>query len=132
MNAALIKVGGIGIALALALVLVGYFAADAMSGPLLVTPPGGDSVAEVTIGQALMFTVLGGGVGIGLALGAQRLGRPQASFVAVCVVALVLYGIMPFAAAEETSTAIWLNILHLAAAVPIVGSLARQLPAERA
>ncbi len=131
MNVSLVKAGLIGIAVALALVTVGYLTADAVSGPLLVTQPGGESVAEVVIGQALMFTVLGGGVGIGLALVAQRLGRPQATFVAVCAVGLVLYGIIPFTTAEETLTAIWLNVLHLAAAVPIVGLLSRQLPVER-
>ena len=132
MNRSLLKAGGIGIGIALVLVAVAHVAADAMSGPLLVTPPGGDAVEEVTIGLALMTTVVGGVVGIGLALVAQRFGRPKATFVAVCVVALVLYGAMPFTAAEETTTAVWLNVMHVAAALPIVGLLARELPVARA
>lgn len=75
--------------------------------------------------------MLGGAVGIGLGHAARRLSRPQAGVVAVCAVALVLYGIMPFNVADETSTAIWLNVMHLVAAVAISGSLARRLPAER-
>jgi hypothetical protein len=132
MNTALIKAGGIGIGVALVLVAIAHVAADAMSGPLLVTPPGGSAVEDVAIGLALMSTVVGGVAGIGLALVAQRFGRPKATFVAVCVVALVLYGTVPFTAAEETTTAVWLNVMHVLAALPIVGLLARQLPVARA
>ena len=52
-------------------------------------------------------------------------------FVAVCVAALALYGVVPFTAAEQTSTAIWLNAMHLAAAAPIISLLARSLADER-
>lgn len=131
MNSSVVKAGGIGIAVALVLVIVGFLVADAVSGPLTVTMPGSDSVEQISIAQVVVFTVLGGVAGIGLALAVRRLRRPRAAFVAVCAVALLLYGIMPFSAAEATSTAIWLNVLHVAAAVPIVGSLARQLPGEQ-
>ena len=88
-------------------------------------------VTGITIAAVLVFTVLGGAIGIGLALVANRFRRPRTTFVNAAVVALLLYGIMPFAAAEATSTAIWLNAMHLAAAVPIIGLLARSLPAQR-
>jgi hypothetical protein len=58
----------------------------------------------------------------------ERLGRTRATLVAVAIVALALSGIVPFTAAEATSTAVWLNVMHVAAAVPIVGLLARSLP----
>ena len=132
MNASIARAGGVGIAVALAVVLVTYLVADAASGPLLVTQPGGDTPEEVMLGAALLLTGVGGAVGIGLALVANRLRRPRTTLVAIVVVALVLYGIMPFIAAEETSTAVWLNVMHVLAAVPIVGLLARALPAERA
>ncbi len=132
MNATVAKAGAVGIAVAVVLVLVTYLVADAASGPLLVTQPGGDTPEEVPLGGALVFTAIGGAVGIVLALVANRWRRPRTTFVAIAVAALVLYGIMPFTAAEEASTAIWLNVMHVAAAVPIVGLLARTLPAERA
>jgi peptidoglycan/LPS O-acetylase OafA/YrhL len=125
------KNGGVGIIVALALVLVTYLVGDAVSGPLLVTQPGSDTPDAVQLTQALVFTVVGGAVGIGLALVATRLGRPRTTFVAVSVVALGLYGIMAFVAADTTSTAVWLNAMHLAAALPIVGLLARSLPERR-
>ena len=40
---------------------------------------------------------------------------------------LTLYAILPFVAAEEVATAIWLNVMHLVAAAPIVGGLVREL-----
>lgn len=121
----------IAIALPLVLVLVSFLIADAVSGPLLVTQPGSDTPDEVPLAAAMIFTALGGGVGIGLSLIAKRLRRPRSIFAAVAITALVLYGIVPFTAAEETSTAIWLNVMHVAAAVPIIGLLARSLPTDR-
>ncbi len=132
MNSAIAKQGGIGLIVALHVVAITYVAADAASGPLLVTQPGGDAPEAIPMGFALGFTVLGGAVGIGLAFLANRTGRPRITLVVAAAVALVLYGIVPFVAAEETSTAIWLNAMHLAAAVPIVGLLARSLPDRRA
>ena len=132
MKSATAKRGGIGLFVALHLVAITYLAADAASGPLLITQPGADTPEAIPMGFALGFTVLGGLVGIGLALLAKRAGRPRTTFVVAAAVALVLYGIMPFTAAQETSTAIWLNAMHLAAAVPIVGFLARSLPDRRA
>lgn len=128
MQSRITKNGVVGIISALVLVLVTYLVADAASGPLLVTQPGGDTPEAVPLSSALGFTVIGGAVGIGLGFVANRLSRPRATFVAVAVVALALYGILPFTAAEETSTASWLNAMHVAAALPIVGLLARSLP----
>jgi len=128
MKSSIVKNGGMGISVALALVLVTYLVADAASGPLLVTQPGSDSPEAVPLAFALVFTLIGGAIGIGLAYVVNRFARPRITFVAVSLVALVLYGIMPFTAAEATSTAIWLNAMHVAAALPIVGLLARSLP----
>ena len=128
MRSSIARQGGVGIIVALVLVLATYLLADAASGPLLVTQPGSDTPEAVPLGLALVFTVLGGGFGIGLAFVVNRLGRSRTTFVAIAVAALALYGTMPFTAAEETSTAIWLNVMHVAAAVPIIGLLARFLP----
>lgn len=126
MDTNVMKAGAMGIAAALPLVLVVYLVADAVSGPLLVTQPGDDVAEEVPVGAALGFTALGGVVGIGLALVVAR--RWSAStFVKICVVGLALYAVMPFVSAEEVATAIWLNVMHVAAAVPIVGLLARAI-----
>lgn len=73
---AIAKAGGVGIALALVFVLIAYLVADAASGPLLVTQPGSDTAEEVPLGLALVVTLLGGAIGIGLELAANRLRRP--------------------------------------------------------
>ena len=131
MNAALVKAAGFGTAIALGLVLIVYVVADAVSGPLLVTQPGSDDITEIALGAVVAFTVLGGAVGLGLALVVNRRSWPPSTFIAVCIAALALYAIVPFTAAEQTSTAIWLNAMHLAAAAPIIGLLARSLADER-
>ena len=131
MKAALVKAAGFGTAIALGLVLIVYLVADAVSGPLLVTQPSSDEITEIALGAVVAFTVLGGAVGLGLALVVNRRGWPPSTFIAVCIAALALYAIVPFTAAEQTSTAIWLNAMHLAAAAPIISLLARSLTDER-
>ena len=131
MKATIAKAAGLGTTVALGLVLITYLIADAASGPLLITQPGGDSIEEVALGAVVMFTILGGTVGLGLALVVDRRSWPPSTFIAVCAGALALYAIVPFIAAEQASTAIWLNAMHVAAAAPIVGFLARSLADER-
>ena len=131
MKAAIAKAAGLGTTAALVLVVITYLIADAASGPLLVTQPGSDSPEEIALGAVVAFTVLGGVVGLVLALVVNRRGWPPSTFIALCAAALLLYGVVPFAAAEQTSTAIWLNAMHVAAAAPIIGLLARSLADER-
>ncbi len=125
----LLATAGMVIGAALVAVTVVYLIASAATDNLLVTPPGGDAPEEVVLGTALFAATVGGVVGAVLAWATNRFGRrPRRLFVTVCVVGLVLYGIVPFTAAEQASTAIWLNLMHVAVAIPVVGGLARYLP----
>lgn len=117
-----------GIVAALVLVLVTFLIADAASGPLLATQPGASSAEEIVVGQALGATIVGGLVGVGLALLVRRFDEPRRVFTSMCVAALVLYGVIALIAAETALTGYWLNVMHVAAAVPIVGMLAHWLP----
>lgn len=121
---------GLAVVTALIAVVITYFIADAISGPLIVTPVGGDVPEEVPVGGAVFGTVVGGIVGAVLAYISSRLGPSVQIFTGLCVVGLVLYGIIAFNAAETTTTGVWLNIMHLAAAIPIVGGLTRWLAAD--
>jgi hypothetical protein len=124
----MVKAAGVGIVAAVVGVVIMFLIADALSGPLLVTPVGADSPEETTVVLAAVFTVVGGIVGLGIAALCKRfLGNPPAAFLGICAVGLTLYAIMPFVAAEEVATAIWLNVMHLVAAAPIMGSLVTEL-----
>ncbi|MEM9565622.1 MAG: DUF6069 family protein [Actinomycetota bacterium] len=114
-------VGTVAAAIAVAIV---FLIGDAISGPLLAAQPGSDVSEEVPLGGAIFSTVIGGVAGVVLALIATRTARPARIFVTICVVLLVLYGVVAFVAADDVATGIWLNVMHLAAAIPIVGSLA--------
>lgn len=123
----LIRNAAMGVLAAVIAVVIVYLIADAVSGPLLATPPGGDAAEEVALGGAIFGTVVGGIVGAAIAFLSGRMSRSVEIFVGICVVALVLYGLFALSAAEDSATGIWLNIMHIAAAVPIVGLLVRWL-----
>jgi hypothetical protein len=122
----------VGTVVGLVLVAIVYSIAQVADADLRVTGPGVETPEEVPIANALFFTAVGGVVGLVLASLANRFtARPRVTFLAVCLVLLVLDGIAPFASSEEVSTGIWLNAMHLSAAVPIVGSLLWVLPDRR-
>jgi len=124
---------GAAIGAALVLVTLVFLVASAATDNLLVTPPGGDVAEELALGTVLFSTVVGGLIGTALAWAMSRfVPRPQRTFVLVCAVGLALYGIVPFTAAEQASTAVWLNLMHLSVALPVIGGLAKYLPAKAA
>lgn len=125
----LLKSGLIGTVGAVVAVAITFLIGDAISGPLLATSPGTDAPEAVAIGAALAGTVVGGIAGIILAaISKQFLGAKAAAiFVGICVVGLVAYGAFSFTATEEISAGIWLNVMHIVAAIPIVGLLVQNL-----
>ena len=102
-----------------------YVVAQIAGDDLLVAPEVGSGAAEeLKLVAALAATVIGGAVGCLLAAAARRLTpNPRASFLIACAIGLTTYGILAFARADQTSSAIWLNTMHIGAAAPIVGAL---------
>ena len=95
--------------------------------PLVVAGTG-----EVTLGNVTGFTIFGATVGAALAVAIGRFSRrPRPTFLAVTLIALAGYAVVPFTAAESIGTALWLNLFHLVVAVPVIGMLARWLPGDR-
>lgn len=123
--ASLLRSAVVGIVAAVGAVVITFFIADLISGPLMATQPGADGPQDVPLGGAVFGTVIGGLVGTVLAVVIARLKGAVPIFLLVCLVGLVLYGWFALSAAETQSTGIWLNVMHIAAAVPIVGQLTR-------
>lgn len=129
----MLKAGILGTIGAVIAVLITFLIADAASGPLLVTAAGADVPEEAPLSGALLFTVVGGVIGVGVAALCKRfLGNPVPAFLGICVVGLIIFGIFPFTVAEEVATGVWLNVMHIAAAIPIVGLLAKELQSPNA
>jgi len=128
----LLPTAGGSIVAAVILVVIVYFVAKGAGDDLLVAPEVGTGTPEeLKLGVAIAAVVFGGIVGAVLTVLARRFTpRPRMFFLAVSLLGLTLYGILAFVRAEETSTAIWLNTMHIAAAVPIVGGLMRLLPRQ--
>ncbi len=122
----LLRNAGKGMAGALLFVTVVWIVADTSSGPLLAEDPDG-VLAEVALGGALVATVIGGMLGTLMAFVLR--GRPGAPrrFMNICATMLVLYGVFAFVQAEDLVTGVWLNVMHLAAAAPILDQLTRWL-----
>jgi hypothetical protein len=112
----------IGSVIGLIAVIVVFLIADAISGPLMANDPSGE-MADVPLGGAIFGVVIGALVGTGLAFLLRNAGNAANIFSGICLVALVLYGIYAFVQADDAVTGIWLNVMHIAAAVPIAGLL---------
>jgi hypothetical protein len=109
------------------LVASAYLLANLFAGPLVITGGG-----EVTLRDVIGFTALGGTLGAALAYAIDRFAqRPRLTFVAVSLIALAVYAVVPFTAAESIETAVWLNIFHVVVAIPVIGMLTRYLPRVR-
>ena len=126
----LLQSSAVGIVAAVIAVVVVWFIADAVSGPLMANDPSGE-LAEVPVGSAVVAVIIGGLIGVLIAFLVKGLGRPVETFVGICVVGLVLYGVFALVQADDVATGIWLNVMHLAAAVPIVGALTRWLQSRQ-
>ncbi len=116
----------VGIVIGLIGVALVYWIADGVSGPLRANGPDGE-LADVPLGGGLLFTAIGGLVGAGIAYGVRNMNRSVDIFALVCLLALVAYGIWAIVAADGMATGLWLNVMHLAAASPIIGMLTRWL-----
>lgn len=117
-----------GTGLAGLLVTAAHFMAAEFADPLVV-----EGIGEVTLGNVLRMTVLGATVGAVLAYILGRFTRrPRMAFLTLTLVALAGYAVVPFTAAETLQTAIWLNVFHIAVAIPVISMLSRYVPGDRA
>lgn len=117
-----------GTGIAVLLVTAAHHVATGIADPLVVA-----GLGEVTLPNVIGFTIFGATVGAVVAHLIGHFGRrPRMAFLAVALIALAGYAVVPFTAAESAQTAIWLNILHLVVAIPVVGMLARYLPGSGA
>lgn len=126
----LILAGVVGTVIGLALAVVVQLVARAAGVDFIVDGFDGER-EEVGLGQTIPFTILGGFLLTILALALSRRGsQGPRLFLGIATVLLVLSFYSPFDAAETTGTAISLSLMHVAAAIGIVGSLARRLRRE--
>ncbi|MEN8238903.1 MAG: DUF6069 family protein [Actinomycetota bacterium] len=126
----LVRTAAKAIVAAAALVAIVYLVAKWAGDDLMVAPEfGAGDAKELKLGIAVAATAVGGILGVFLTMLARRFtSKPRTAFIAATAVGLVLYGTLAFVRAEAATTAIWLNMMHIAAAVPIVGALAIWLP----
>ena len=113
---------------AVAAAVVWLLAVPLADADLLVAMPGGD-VEELALPMVLGAAVLQPLVGWGiLALLERAAPRARTIWLVLVAVVLVVSGINAAVAAENTATAVWLNVLHLAVAAVVVPVLARTSP----
>ena len=126
----ILTAGAIGIVVGAVLAVIVQLIAQAADVDFIVDPPGGGT-EEVTIAQTIPAVIVGGVILTALALVFRNMGaRGLRIFLGVATVLLVLSFISPFSAAEKTETAVSLSLMHVAAAIGIVGALARQMKAD--
>jgi hypothetical protein len=102
-----------------------FFVAAQISGTLVVTMSG---EMELSAMEPFIFTLLLGILG-GSAVGfiALRTTQPRRTWVIISIVALILYGVPPFASAGVI-TALWFNVMHAVAGLILIPAVASELP----
>ncbi|MEM7326569.1 MAG: hypothetical protein AAF531_26015 [Actinomycetota bacterium] len=131
LSGSLLLVGTAGVIGGVLLAIVTTFAADAVSGPIRVEAFG-DPLAEIALSDVILYTALGGVLAMAGALGVRRIPAGLSAFLVLSVLVLIGAGVLSLVAAETTSAGLWLNVIHLAAAGPIVAALSLWLKAKSA
>ena len=120
---------GTGIAVVLALAV--YLIADASGDPLSISrTPGGDDYDKLPIAVVIGVTVIAGIGSAIVAMIARRLSNPLVVYGSVVTIVFLVMLFPPFASAEVRSTTAWLITMHIAVAIPIIGTMTAFLRAD--
>jgi Ca2+/Na+ antiporter len=112
---------------ALAAVVVWVIALPLAGADLRATVAGTEQ--EIVLGAVVGSALIQAGVGWAvLALLERFFARARTIWLVLAAVVLVLAGVNAVVAAENTETAVWLNVMHLAVAAVLVPVLARTSP----
>ncbi len=118
------KAAGVSVIAAVLGVVVVWIIARVIDGTMWVDTMQDDNqrlTVFLAAGSAVIYGVLACVIGWVLI----RTRRPRTWWFAVSALVLVLLGLFAFISADETSTGIWLNVMHLVAAGAIVPTVSR-------
>ena len=114
---------------ALVAALIVYVVARLTGSDLVVAPPG-QPAAAVNAVSVVLITVVSGLGALLLALVLARV-VPKGARLVFLVLALIVFAVSmggPLGAAQQTSTAVWLSIMHVVVAAAIIPLTLRALP----
>ncbi|MEM7339256.1 MAG: DUF6069 family protein [Actinomycetota bacterium] len=129
-STSLLQSSAIGIVAGIIGTTIVWFIGDAVSGPLMANGPDGE-LTDVLAAAPGFATLIAGLVGVLVAFLIRNRGNAVQLFTIITVVVLVLYGIWAFSQAENFATGLWLNVMHIVAAVCITGMLTRWMQARQ-
>lgn len=121
---------GVATVIAMVAALVVYAVARLTSADLVVAPPGQPS-GTVNAVSVIMITLVGGLSALLVALVLRRLAptRGRVLFLVLALIVLAVSFFGPLGASTQTSTAVWLGIMHVVFAAVIITATLRALPA---
>ena len=125
MQSSFLRSAATGILIGAVLVTLVWVVARVTGEDFRIQAPGADTPEKLPIFFPPIVTILLGAIATGVALLFRRRGWSARIFYGVAVTFLILYGLSAFSRADTTGTGIWLNVMHIAAAVGIVPPLAR-------
>ncbi len=113
---------------AVAGVVIVFFVAKATGANLKVTPEFSSSAPkDLPLEEAIAATLALSILGVFLAWGIGKfLPHPKIIFLVGAIIGMIGYGALAFAKADAIGDALWLNAMHFAAAIPLVGGLLSQ------
>ena len=103
-----------------------------VAAPEVTVDADGGTAEVVSLGDVLVATGVGSLGAVALAALLRRFSRrPRPTFLVVCAVTLTFHGLLAATVAESLGSAVWLNVLHLGVAAPLVVGLVPSLTQRR-
>jgi Family of unknown function (DUF6069) len=117
-----VQAGLVGGVIAAIINLVLYFLGNAINGgPMLVKPPGVTTIQGVPWFMVIVMSVLPGVIAGALyGLLARFTARPSTIFLVIAAIIFILFFINPLVAAQNVTTIIVLEIMHLVVAASVI------------
>jgi hypothetical protein len=107
---------------------VAFFIAVAISGDIVTT----NSPMTITVFHVIGFTIFQGGIlGAIFAWFMLKTSSPSKNWKIYATLLLVVSFILPFGGVQTTTMALWLNLLHVIAAIVIIPAIAKSLPVSK-
>ena len=125
MSSSFLRTAATGVIAAVVLVTLIWVVARVTGDDVRVQTPGADAPEPMEVYYPAVATIFNGVVGAGIVWLLRKRSSGRMIFLGLAAAVLIFQGMSAFTATDSNGTAIWLNVMHLAAAGALVPTFLR-------